>query len=90
MAIIKGMANLYRANCSEIIASGSYVIVSRENKSQGTVAVRRWHTLDDEPIGDTCILEFEDGRRAVVTITNYLQPHCSSTEVIRFTMIGKL
>ena len=90
MAITKGTVNIYRRDSSEAIASGSCVIISRGNKSAGTVSVPRWDMPENESFSDIYTLEFEDGRRAEVSLTKVMQPECSGSAVIRFVITGEL
>ncbi len=90
MAVTKGTVNIYKPNRSEVIASGSCVIISRGNKSQGTVSVHCWDMPENETVSDIYTLEFEDGRRAEISLTNIVQPECSNSAVIRFVVMGEL
>ena len=90
MAITKGTVNIYKLNSSESIASGSCVIISRGNKSQGTVSVPCWDIPENESLDDVFALKFEDGRRAEISLTNIIQPECSGSAVIRFVITREL
>ncbi len=90
MAITKGTVNIYRTNRSEMIASGSCVIISRGNKSLGTVSVHCWDIPANETTSETYALEFEDGRRVEIALTKIVHPECSSSAVIRFVITGEL
>ncbi len=90
MAITKGTVNIYRPSNSEVIARGSCVIISRGNKSLGTVSVSCWDIPENETNSNIYTLEFEDGRRAEIALTNIVQPECSTSAVIRFVITGEL
>lgn len=85
MAIVKSGAHV-RARGGALLGAGTAYIhlprgMDRAQRASGTVSLREWDPAAGEPV----VLELEDGRRVMVTVSRDALTDCSRNRILRFT-----